>query len=73
MKNAPYELSPATSEEAEMLNDKINAFVAQQVSLHGDTEVLKDYVIKENHLNDPECGEATVWLCKKTLPMDVQT
>lgn len=39
----PYELSPATSEEAETLNDKINAFVASQVSFHGDTEVLKDY------------------------------
>ncbi|MCP5369577.1 MAG: GNAT family N-acetyltransferase [Rickettsiaceae bacterium] len=50
MKNIPYELSPATSEEAETLNDKINAFVAQQVSFHGDTEVLKDYVIKENGL-----------------------
>ena len=45
-----YKLSPATSEEAETLNDKINAFVAQQVSFHGDTEVLKDYVIKENGL-----------------------
>ncbi|WP_199244175.1 hypothetical protein [Caedibacter taeniospiralis] len=42
-----YKLSPATSEEAEALNNKINAFVAQQVSFHGDTEVLKDYVIKE--------------------------
>lgn len=45
-----YKLSPATSAEAETLNDKINAFVAQQVSFHGDTEVLKDYVIKENGL-----------------------
>ena len=45
-----YELSPATSEEAEMLNDKINAFVASQVSCHGDTEILKDYVTKENGL-----------------------
>ncbi len=45
-----YELSPATSEEAEMLNDKINAFVASQVSFHGDTEILKDYVTKENGL-----------------------
>lgn len=96
-----YKLSPATSEEAETLNDKINAFVAQQVSFHGDAEVLKDYVIKKNgliiagirtcfylgeclainvlfvdgkyDLNDPDCGEATVWLCKKTLPMGVQT
>ena len=50
MNNKPYELSPATSEEAEMLNDKINAFVAQQVSFHGDTEILKDYVIKESGL-----------------------
>ena len=50
MNNKPYELSPATSEEAETLNDKINAFVAQRVSFHGDTEVLKDYVIKENGL-----------------------
>ncbi|NDB83083.1 MAG: N-acetyltransferase [Alphaproteobacteria bacterium] len=47
---ADYKLSPATNEEAEMLNDKINEFVAQQVSFHGDTEVLKDYVIKENGL-----------------------
>jgi GNAT superfamily N-acetyltransferase len=45
-----YKLSPATSAEAETLNDKINDFVAQQVSFHGDTEVLKDYVIKENGL-----------------------
>ena len=45
-----YDLSLATSAEAETLNDKINAFVAQQVSFHGDTEVLKDYVIKENGL-----------------------
>ncbi|CZP96040.1 Acetyltransferase (GNAT) family [Legionella pneumophila] len=45
-----YELSPATNGEAEALNDKINAFVAQQFSFHGDTEVLKDYVIKENSL-----------------------
>ncbi len=45
-----YKLSPATSEEAEMLNDKINAFVASQVSFHGDTEILKDYVTKENGL-----------------------
>ena len=45
-----YKLSPATSEEAETLNDKINTFVASQVSFHGDTEVLKDYVIKENDL-----------------------
>jgi hypothetical protein len=29
-----YKLSPATSEEAEMLNDKINAFFAQQVSFY---------------------------------------
>lgn len=48
--NTAYELSPATSKEAETLNDKINAFVAQQVAFHGDTEVLKDYVIKENGL-----------------------
>jgi GNAT superfamily N-acetyltransferase len=48
--NTAYELSPATSAEAETLNDKINAFVAQQVSFHGDTEILKDYVIKENGL-----------------------
>lgn len=48
--NTAYELSPATSTEAETLNDKINAFVAEQVSFHGDTEVLKDYVIKENGL-----------------------
>ena len=45
-----YDLSLATSAEAETLNDKINAFVAQQASFHGDTEVLKDYVIKENGL-----------------------
>jgi GNAT superfamily N-acetyltransferase len=45
-----YKLTPATTEEAETLNDKINAFVAQQVSFYGDTEVLKDYVIKENGL-----------------------
>ena len=45
-----YKLSPATSSEAETLNDKINAFVAQQVSFYGDTEVLKDYVIKDNGL-----------------------
>lgn len=48
--NTTYELFPATSAEAETLNDKINAFVAQQVAFHGDTEVLKDYVIKENGL-----------------------
>lgn len=36
-----YKLSPATTDEAEMLNHKINAFVASQVSFHGDTEVLK--------------------------------
>ncbi len=47
---ADYKLSPATNEEAETLNDKINAFVASQVSFHGDTEVLKDYVIKEGGL-----------------------
>ena len=48
--NTAYELSPATSTEAETLNDKINTFVAQQVSFHGDTEVLKDYVVKHNSL-----------------------
>jgi len=47
---ADYKLSPATNEEAETLNDKVNSFVAQQVSFDGDTEVLKDYVIKENGL-----------------------
>lgn len=50
MNNTPYEASPATSAEAETLNDKVNSFVAQQVSFHGDTEILKDYVIKENGL-----------------------
>ena len=45
-----YKLSPATNAEAETLNDKVNSFVAQQVSFDGDTEVLKDYVIKENGL-----------------------
>lgn len=47
---ADYKLSPATNAEAETLNDKVNSFVAQQVSFDGDTEVLKDYVIKENGL-----------------------
>jgi GNAT superfamily N-acetyltransferase len=46
--NTAYQLSSATSAEADMLNDKVNDFVAQQVLFHGDTEVLKDYVIKEN-------------------------
>lgn len=45
-----YKLSPARNAEAETLNDKVNSFVAQQVSFHGDTEILKDYVIKENGL-----------------------
>ena len=45
-----YKLSSATSEEAEKLNDKINDFVAKQVSFYGDAEILKDYVIKENSL-----------------------
>lgn len=45
-----YKLFPATNAEAETLNDKVNSFVAQQVSFDGDTEVLKDYVIKENGL-----------------------
>lgn len=36
-----YKLSPATNAEAETLNDKVNSFVAQQVSFHGDTEILK--------------------------------
>ncbi|ETZ04485.1 GNAT family N-acetyltransferase [Holospora undulata] len=47
---ADYKLSPATNAEAETLNDKVNSFVAQQVSFDGDTEILKDYVIKENGL-----------------------
>jgi hypothetical protein len=29
---ADYKLSPATNAEAEMLNDKVNSFVVQQVS-----------------------------------------
>lgn len=45
-----YELVAATGVEADILNDKIDIFNVQQVSFHGDAEVLKDYVIKDNGL-----------------------
>jgi hypothetical protein len=51
-----YKLSPVTSTEAETLNDKINAFVAQQVSFHGDTEVLKELLNISKNKCPKMCG-----------------
>jgi GNAT superfamily N-acetyltransferase len=48
--NTTYELFPATSAEAEILNDKIDAFNVQQVSFQGEAEIFKDYVVKDNSL-----------------------
>ncbi len=46
--NFPYKMFSASSVEAESLNEKMDAFNVKQVSFHGDAEVLKDYVFKEN-------------------------
>lgn len=48
--NAPYEISIATYSEAELVNEKIDAFNCQQVSFHGDAEIFKDYVVKDSSL-----------------------
>lgn len=44
----PYEFSIASNAEAEVLNDKMDAFNGKQISYHGDVEVLKNYVVKDS-------------------------
>lgn len=46
-KTFPYEFSSASNAEAEILNDKMDAFNGKQISYHGDVEVLKNYVVKD--------------------------
>jgi GNAT superfamily N-acetyltransferase len=43
-----YTLSPVSSTEAETLNDRMDKFIADQVSFQGELEVFKDFVIKDN-------------------------
>ncbi len=47
-KTFPYKLSIATNAEAEILNDKMDMFNGKQFAFHGDVEVLKNYVVKDN-------------------------
>lgn len=47
-KTFPYEFSVASNAEAEILNDKMDAFIVRQISYHGDLEVSKNYIVKDS-------------------------
>lgn len=44
----PYDLCQVSSEEAEIINRKIDAFNAKQLTLHSEIEELKNFLIKDN-------------------------
>lgn len=44
---SPYHLCSATSEEAEILNERIDIFNSKQLSFQGKVEDLRNYVIKD--------------------------
>lgn len=44
--NTSYKLLSVTGAEAEVLNNKMDAFITQQVAFKGELEVFKNYVIK---------------------------
>jgi len=46
-KTFPYEFCIASNAEAEILNDKMDAFIVRQVSYHGDLEISKNYIVKD--------------------------
>lgn len=43
----PYDLYSVTPEEAEILNEKMDAFNGRELSFKGDVEELKNYIIKD--------------------------
>lgn len=47
-KTFPYEFCMASNTEAEILNDKMDAFIVRQISYHGDLEVSKNYIVKDS-------------------------
>lgn len=47
MNESLYNLCSATSEEAEILNGKIDLFNSEQLSFHGKIEEFRNYVIKD--------------------------
>ena len=47
-KTFSYEFSVASNAEAEILNDKMDAFIVRQISYHGDLEVSKNYIVKDS-------------------------
>ncbi len=44
----PYNLCSLTVEEAEILNEKMDAYISKQLSFHGNIEKLENYVIKDS-------------------------
>lgn len=49
-RHSSFDLHSATHDEAEILNKKLDAFNAKQLSFSGDVEELKNYVIKDRDL-----------------------
>lgn len=47
-KTFPYEFCIASNTEAEILNDKMDAFIVRKISCHGDLEVSKNYIVKDS-------------------------